>query len=105
MRAQVISAVVLMVALLAGPAWEARAEGASVDAHAEVAAALFSASATLAASQKADDVQLQAARARIGALAARVKAGDLQHRRELADAQEAFVARLADEDRAYAQAI
>ncbi|HVN01542.1 MAG TPA: hypothetical protein VMT68_15145 [Caulobacteraceae bacterium] len=102
MRLGVVLAVCL-AALAGGPA--AFADAVAVDARAEVAAALFSASATQAAALKADDVQLRAARTKITALAAQVKAGDLQHRRELASAEEGFVAQLAEKDRAYAQAI
>jgi hypothetical protein len=93
---------VVVTALIASVAF---ADAVAVDPHTEVAAALYSASATLAAAQKADDDQLRTARSRIGVLAAQVKAGDLQHRRELADAQESFVAKLAGKDRAYAEAI
>jgi tetratricopeptide (TPR) repeat protein len=103
-RAAGLAATLLVVATaLTAPV--AFADAITVDPHAEVAAALYSASATLTAVQKADDDQLRASRARIGVLAAQVKAGDLQRRRELADAQESFVAQLADKDRAYAEAI
>ena len=101
--AGLIAALLGVVTVLTASA--ASADAVAVDPHAEIAAALYSASATLAAAQKADDDQLRAARAKIGVLAAQVKAGDLQHRRELADAQESFVSQLAAKDRAYAEAI
>ena len=103
-RAAVLGATLLVVVAVL-TASLAFADAVAVDPHAEVAAALYSASATLAAVQKADDDQLRAARARIGVLAAQVKAGDLHHQRELADAQESFVVQLASKDRAYAEAI
>jgi tetratricopeptide (TPR) repeat protein len=91
--------------LAAGPGPSARAQGALVDAHAEVVAALYAASATVAAVQKEADSKVRADQARIAALAAQVKAGDRRRRAELAAAEGAFVTQLAEKDRAYAQAI
>jgi tetratricopeptide (TPR) repeat protein len=102
-RTVLVATLVLMLAV--GRAPGAFAQTAVVDAHAEVAAALFASSATLAAAQKASDARLTAAQARIAGLTAQVKAGDLKRRAELTAAQDAFIAQLADKDRAYAQAI
>jgi len=88
---------------IAGAAW-AEAGQARVDAHAEIAAALYAASATQAAVERAADVTIVAQRAQIVALASKVRAGQARAA-ELAAAQEAFVAQLAAKDRAYAQAI
>jgi tetratricopeptide (TPR) repeat protein len=105
MRLRPVLVATLMLMFAVGGAPRAFADAGLVDAHAEVAAALFASSATLAAAQKAADGKLTAAQAKIAVLAAQVKAGDLKHRAELAAAQEAFVAQLADKDRSYAQAI
>ncbi|HEY5072248.1 MAG TPA: hypothetical protein VII63_09475, partial [Caulobacteraceae bacterium] len=61
----------------------AQAHAAIVDAHAEVAAALYAASATQAAFEKSADDRLRAQRVRIAALTAEVKSGDIRHRVEL----------------------
>jgi hypothetical protein len=98
-------AATVLVAITVLAASVAFADAIAVDPHAEVAAALFSASATLSAVEKSDDAQLRAAQARIASMAAQAKAGDQKHRADLAAAQEDFVAQLAAKDRAYAQAI
>ena len=95
--------IALALALADPPTVRAQAEG--VDAYAEVAAAVYSASATAAAAAKAADAKGQVQQARIAALTTQVRAGDRRRRAELAAAQTAFVAQLADKDRAYAQAI
>lgn len=77
------------------------AERPLVDPQAEVAAVLYAASATQAAQAKLVDAQLRALRARIEALAAEAKAGDLRHRAEMAAAQREFVTQLATKDRDY----
>ena len=77
---------------------------AAADPHAEVAAALFAASATQEAVVRAADAKLPADQAKIGALAAQVRAGKAE-RAQLIAAQDGFVAELAEKDRAYAQAI
>lgn len=73
----------------------------AVDARAEVAAALYAASATQAASERAADARLRAARAEIARLAAQGASA----RAELVAAQERYVVDLAARDRAYAQEI
>lgn len=74
---------------------------ARVDARVEVAAAVYSAAATQAASERAMDAQLRAQREEIERLRARGE----QSRAMLAEAQERFIADLAARDRAYAQEI
>jgi hypothetical protein len=99
------AAVVLLVALaLALPPSAVRA-ALTVDPHAEVAAALYSASATLAAVERSDDLKLRTQQAQIATLSQKVKAGDAASRAQLVAAQQSFVAELAQKDRAYAQAI
>ena len=80
------------------------AQGAAVDAQAEVAAALFAASATQAATEKAANAQITALRAQITAMAAKVRAGQAG-RAELVAAEQGYVAKLADTDQAYGAAI
>src|SRR6201996_5132875 len=77
-------------------------EQTPADAHAEIAAVLYAASATQAALAKSLDGKLQTQQQRIASLAAQIKAGDLRHRAEMATAQEAFVQSLAQKDRQYA---
>lgn len=72
-----------------------------VDARAEVAAALYAASATQAASERAADARLRAAQAEIARLAGQGASA----RAQLAAARERYVADLAQRDRAYAQEI
>jgi len=81
------------------------ASAAIVDPKAEVAAALYAASATQAAAERAADAKLRAQRKEIDALRAQVQAGAAQHQAELTDAEEKYVAELAARDRAYAQEI
>ncbi len=69
--------------------------------RAEVASALYAASATQAAFERAADARLRAAQAEIARLAARGASA----RAELIAAQEAYVADLTQRDRAYAQEI
>lgn len=73
----------------------------SVDARAEVAAALYAASATQAAAERSANAQLRAAQAEI----ARLQSEGASTRTELAAAQEAYVAELAQRDRGYEQEI
>ena len=82
----------------------ALAHGAVVDAHAEVAAALFAASATQAAESRAASARISAERAQIVVLAAKVRANAAQ-RAQLIVAEEGFVTELAAKDRSYAEAI
>jgi tetratricopeptide (TPR) repeat protein len=82
---------------------QARPAG-SVDAHAEVAAALYAASATQTAYQKLADAELHNAQVKIAALQVREKA-DASEITELAAEEEHFVDVLAQKDRAYAAAI
>lgn len=96
----------LVLVTAAGAAEQPAAAGApAIDAQAEVAAVLYAASATQAAQAKLVDARLRALRARIEALAAEAKAGDLRHRAEMTSAQQAFVAQLAARDREYAAQI
>ncbi len=78
------------------------AQQTAVDPHAEVAAALFAASATQTALAKTVDARLKAQQDHIAQLAAELKAGDNRHRAEMTSAQESFVADLAAKDREYA---
>lgn len=78
-----------------------RSGAVQADARAEVAAALYAASATQAASERAADARLSQARAEIETLRARGAGA----RAELISAQERYVADLAARDRAYAQEI
>ena len=75
------------------------------DARAEVAAALYAASATQAAAEKVADTRVRAQRQEIESLRARMHEGELRLRSELAAAEEKYVAALAARDRAYAQEI
>lgn len=81
------------------------AAAATIDPKAEVSAALFSASATLAAEKRADNAKLRASRKEIEALRAQVQAGAAHHQAELTAAEEQYVAALAERDRVYAQEI
>ena len=103
LRSNLIIAAAIVLAW--GSMSPAGAQPSPVDIHSEVAAALYAASATTAAIEKASDAKIKAEQAAIAALTAQVKAGDLRHRAELAAAEERFVAELAEKDRAYAQAI
>ena len=79
-----------------------------VDAKAEVAAALYAASATLAAAEHFADAKLRAQRKAIEQLQEKVRTGVSEStslRSELARAQEEYVAELAQRDRAYSQEI
>ena len=76
-----------------------------MDARAEVAAALYAASATQAAAERVADAKIRAQRIEIEGLRARVRAGDTQLKAALTAAEEAYVAALAVRDRAYAQEI
>jgi hypothetical protein len=77
---------------------------AATDAAAEVAAALYSASATRAALDKAADGKVRALNARIVAPLAQVKAGRARQQ-ELTALQNDLIAQLAARDRAYGEAI
>ncbi len=77
----------------------------TLDAHAEIAAVLYAASATQAAVAKSADERLRRQQERIKVLAAELKAGDGRHRAEMIAAQESFVAELAQRDREYAAQI
>jgi hypothetical protein len=81
------------------------AVAATVDPKAEVAAALYAASATQAAAERAADAKLRAKQKEIEALRSQVQAGAAQHQAELTAAEEKYVAELAARDRAYAQEI
>ena len=72
MQARVCGVSFICLVLLAAAWWApiALAGPATVDAQAEVAAVLFNASATLAATEKSDDIKLKAERARVTAFAA-----------------------------------
>ncbi len=104
-----VSAVVLSSVVLAAPAH------AAVNAEAEVAAALFSASATQAAFEKAADGKLRAEHSRLVALQVQLRsqrgkavtatAAQRAAEAQLATAQRDFVAQLAAKDRAFAGAI
>ena len=79
-----------------------------VDAKAEVAAALYAASATQAAAERFADTKLRAQRKAIEQLQEKVRASVSETtslRSELAKAQEEYVAELAQRDRAYSQEI
>ena len=99
-RCGALAALALLVALPA----PALAAGAVVDARAEVAAALFAASATQAAAEKAADSKIAGQHAEIVTLAAQVKAGQAKQA-ELTAAEEGYVAELSAKDRSYAEAI
>src|SRR5262249_48935093 len=76
-----------------------------VDARAEIAAALFAASATQAAAERVADVRIRLQRKEIEELRGKVRAGDAQRKAELTAAEEEYIAGLAERDRAYAQEI
>lgn len=78
---------------------------ATVDPKAEVAAALYAASATQAAAERAADAKLQTQRKEIEKLQAAVRSGAAQHQTNLTAAEEKYVAALAARDRVYAQEI
>jgi tetratricopeptide (TPR) repeat protein len=100
------SGVWLVLALLQeAVAQSPRASIEPVDAHAEVAAVLYSASATQAALTRSLDAQLRSQHDRINALAAEIKAGNTAHRADMTAAQDSFVAELAAKDRQYAAQI
>ncbi len=83
-------------------------QAAQVDPRAEVAMALYAASATQAAAGRAADVKLQAQRTEIERLRIQVSSAAtnaVQMRAALTAAEERFVANLAARDRAYAQEI
>jgi len=100
MRALIL--MLVAAAIVAGPG-SAGAQGA-VDTKAEIAAALFAASATQAAVEKAEDAKITAQQGQIVALAAKVRAGQAKQA-ELTQAQQGFVAELAAKDRAYSAVI
>jgi tetratricopeptide (TPR) repeat protein len=79
-----------------------------VDARAEVAAALYAASATQAAAEREADVRLKVLRTQIDGLRGEMRSASADARRAqaaLAAAQDEFVQRLAARDHAYAQEI
>ena len=78
---------------------------AQVDARAEVAAALFAASATQAAAEHSADQQLRAQRKQIEEMRARLRTGEAKLQTALAEAQESYIAALAARDRGYAAEI
>jgi hypothetical protein len=83
-------------------------EVAKVDARAEVAAALYAASATQAASERLADAKMRAQRTEIERLRVQVRSGAdgaAQAQAALIAAQETYVADLAARDRAYSQEI
>src|SRR5262249_29459117 len=86
-------------------AHSATAAVAEVDARAEIAAALFAASATQAASERVADARIRSQRKEIEELRGRVRAGDAQRKGELTAAEGTHVAALRERDRAYAQEI
>jgi tetratricopeptide (TPR) repeat protein len=98
-----LASAVLVFAALSAPVFSspASAQTPRVDARAEVAAALVAASATQAAELRNMDARLRQAHAEIERLQARGQGA----RAELIAAQEAYVADLAQRDRAYAQEI
>lgn len=85
----------MLSALAAAPAF-----AAAVDSQAEIAAALYAASATQAVEQRLANATIQAAHAKIDALTAQVRAGAAQ-RAALIEAQNHYVAQLAAIDRSY----
>ena len=97
-------AVVLASLLLSSPL----AHCAEVDARAEVAAALYAASATQAASERLADAKLRAQRKEIEQLREKVSTNGAETanlRSELTSAEEKYVAALAERDRAYREEI
>src|SRR5262249_5417485 len=71
---------------------------AEVDARAEIAAALFAASATQAAAERVADVKIRSQRKEIEELRGKVRAGDAQRKADLTAAEEKYVATLATRD-------
>jgi tetratricopeptide (TPR) repeat protein len=95
-------AVLALALTIAAPATNAQQNSTvQVDARAEVAAALYAASATQAAAERAADARLREAQAEIARLAAQGETA----RAQLAAAQEHFVEDLARRDRAFGQEI
>jgi tetratricopeptide (TPR) repeat protein len=89
-------------ALTGAPGFAQTQAGAvQVDARAEVAAALYAASATQAAAERSADAHMRAQAAEIGRLRREGRASRLQ----IAELEERYVADLAQRDRAYAQEI
>lgn len=108
-------AVLLLVGLALGmaeQAWIASAVAAPSDltaaARASVAQALYAASTTSAAAARHSDERLVEQRRQIESLQTRLRTANSHHTQgvaELAQAQERFVAQLAERDRAYAREI
>ena len=83
-----------LAAMLLALVWSAPATAApAVDAHAEIVAALFAASATQAATERAADASLTAERAEIEVLRKQVRAGQADDARLVAE-EEQFVGEL-----------
>lgn len=101
MRFLVLAACFAVLCVAAGAPALAQSGTVQIDARAEVAAALYAASATQAAAERAADARLRAAQAEI----ARLQSQGASARAELIAAQERYVADLARRDRAYAQEI
>lgn len=95
----------LWAVLLATHAQTSSATLPPIDVKAEIAAALYSASATQAADKQAADSTIQAQRREIEKLRAKISMGETQFAAELARRQEHYVAALAAQDRAYAYEI
>jgi tetratricopeptide (TPR) repeat protein len=92
-----------LVLAAVGPHAHAQPQAAvvQVDARSEIAAALFAASATQAAAERAADAKLRAQAAEI----ARLRREGSANRTQIAALEERYVADLAAKDRAYAQEI
>jgi tetratricopeptide (TPR) repeat protein len=101
MRRAVFALLLAFALASPGAATPALAQSAQVDARAEVAAALFAASATQAAELRNMDDRLRQAHTEIERLQARGQSA----RAELIAAQERYVTNLASRDRAYSQEI
>ena len=95
LMARMIAIGALMASALAAPAF-----AAAIDSQAEIAAALYAASATQAATQRLTDKTIQAERQKIDALTAQVRSGAAQ-RAALVAAQNHYVAQLAALDQTY----
>ena len=107
----------LLLALLAGagatlfiptPAVAVQQQDLNAAARASVAQAVYAASATSAAAERHSDERLAEQRRRIESLQARLRTASNRNAQvvaELAQAQEGFVAQLAERDRAYARSI
>jgi len=78
---------------------------AQADARAEVATALYAASATQAAAERVADAKIRAQRREIDELRAQVRAGAAPLKAALTAAEERYVATLAARDRTYGQEI